>query len=135
LLVQRQAARSRGRPRLIVATERPGACYLVASRLQPVARLLVEVSNRRIRKEETMKKLAIIGLVVAGLVTPASAAAGQLRHHVRSCCREPIFQHGKNISFRGEQVFRNTVTVWVHDPISGRVTPIPYGKWRTEEGR
>jgi hypothetical protein len=32
-------------------------------------------------------------------------------------------------------VFRNSVTVWVRDPVTGRVTPVPYGKWRTEETR
>ena len=82
-----------------------------------------------------MKKLAIIGLAVAGLVAPSTAVAGQYRHHLPSCCQEPIFQNGKNVSLRGPQVFRNTVTVWVRDSISGRLTPIPYGKWRTEDGR
>jgi hypothetical protein len=82
-----------------------------------------------------MKKLAIIGVVVAGLLTPASAAAGNLRHHLRSCCKEPIFQYGKNVTLRGPLVFTNTVTVWVRDPVTGRVTAIPYGKWRTEETR
>jgi hypothetical protein len=91
------------------------------------------MSNARERREEIMKKLAIIGLVVAGLVAPSTAAAGQYRHHLRSCCQEPIFQHGQNVTLRGPQVFRNTVTVWVRDPATGRVTPVPYGKWRTEE--
>jgi hypothetical protein len=81
-----------------------------------------------------MKKLATIGVVVAALVAPATASA-QSRHNVPSCCREPIFQHGKNISLRGPQVFRNAVTVWVRDPISGRSVAIPYGKWRTEDPR
>jgi hypothetical protein len=90
------------------------------------------MSNAR-EKEEIMRKLAIIGLVVAGLAAPSTAAAGQYRHHVRSCCQEPIIQLGKNVTLRGPQVFRNTVTVWVRDPVSGRITPIPYGKWRTEE--
>ncbi len=82
-----------------------------------------------------MKKLAIIGLVVAGLAAPSTAAAAQYRHHVRLCCEEPIFQHGQNVTLRGPQVLRNTVTVWVRDPVSGRLTAIPYGKWRTEETR
>ncbi len=82
-----------------------------------------------------MKKLAIIGLVVAGLVAPSTAAAGQNRHHVRSCCKEPVFQYGKNVTLRGPQVFKNTVTVWYRDPVSGQITPIPYGKWRTEQAR
>lgn len=82
-----------------------------------------------------MKKLAIIGLVVAGLAASSTAAAGQYRHHLRACCQEPVFQHGKNVTLRGPQVFKNTVTVWVRDSVSGRITPIPYGKWRTEETR
>jgi hypothetical protein len=88
------------------------------------------------REEEIMKKLAIIGAVIAGLVAPTtSAVAGPSRHHLRPCCTEPIFRLGKNVSLRGPLVFKNTVTVWVRDPVSGRVTPIPYGKWRTEDGR
>jgi hypothetical protein len=89
----------------------------------------------RDREEHIVKKLVIIGALIAGLIAPASAVAKQSRHHVRPCCTEPIFRLGKNVSLRGPLVFKNTVTVWVRDPVSGRVTPIPYGKWRTEDGR
>ena len=82
-----------------------------------------------------MKKLAVIGIVVAGLVAPAATSAGNAKAHRRSCCSEPIFQHGKNVSLRGPQVFKNTVTVWMRDPVSGTVTAIPYGKYRTEDTR
>ncbi len=82
-----------------------------------------------------MKKLAIIGVVVVGMTVPPAATAGNLRHHLPSCCESPIFQHGKNVTLRGPQVFENTATVWVRDAVTGRITPIPCGKWRTEDGR
>ena len=83
-----------------------------------------------------MKKLAVVGVVVAGLIAPAAtSAASNAKAHKRTCCSEPIFQQGKNVSLRGPQVFRNTVTVYVRDPVSGKVTAIPYGKYRTEDTR
>jgi hypothetical protein len=90
--------------------------------------------SERESKEEIMKKLAIIGAIVASLVASTSATAGHSRHHLRPCCTEPIFRLGKNVTLRGPLVFKNTVTVWVRDPVSGRLTPIPYGKWRTRDG-
>jgi len=80
-----------------------------------------------------MKRLVTIGLVVAGLVVSASATAGNARHHARSCCQEPIFRQGENVSIHGPHVFRNAITVWVS--INGRQIPVPYGKLRTEDGR
>jgi hypothetical protein len=74
-----------------------------------------------------MKKLAVIGILVAGLAATPAALAGNRPH-----LREPIFQKGKNITLQGPQVFRGTVTVWVRDPVTGQITPIPYGKWRTQ---
>ena len=102
-----------------------------------------------------MKKFAIIGLVLAGVAAPAAQAGqvddygnspngirhvGQLvapavRASHRPQLKAPIFQKGKNVTLRGPQVFKNTVTVWVRDPATGKVTAIPYGKWRTEDGR
>jgi hypothetical protein len=77
-----------------------------------------------------MKKLAIIGILVAGLAAAPAALAVN-----RPQLQEPIFQKGKNVTTRGAQVFKGTVTVWYRDPATGRITPIPYGKWRTEDGR
>jgi hypothetical protein len=81
-----------------------------------------------------MSKLAIIGIVLAGLVVPAPAAAnhGVKRAHphhrqtVRACLQvRPIFPPGKNATVCG-------LTVWVRDPATGTVIPVPMGKWRTE---
>jgi hypothetical protein len=81
-----------------------------------------------------MSKLAIIGIVIAGLVAPATAAGsnGARRAHlhyrqtVRACLQvQPIFPPGKNAAVCG-------LTVWVRDSASGTVIPVPMGKWRTE---
>jgi hypothetical protein len=80
-----------------------------------------------------MKRIATIGAVVAALVVSASATAGNARHHARSCCREPIFQKGQNVSIHGPHVFRNAITVWVNS--NGSLIAVPYGKLRTEDGR
>ncbi len=90
-----------------------------------------------------MSKLAIIGIVIAGLATPATAAANHgaakaRPHHrqtVRSCLQAPIFPPGKDATMCGPQVFRNGITVWVRDPATGVIVPISGGKWRTEDGR
>jgi hypothetical protein len=90
-----------------------------------------------------MTKLAIIGLVIAGLATPATAAGnhGAKRAHpyrahaVRVCLHAPVFKPGKNVTLCGPRVFRNGITVWVRDPATGTIVPIPGGKWRTEDGR
>jgi hypothetical protein len=90
-----------------------------------------------------MTKLAIIGLVIAGLASPATAATihGATRAHpyradaVRACMHAPVFAPGKNATLCGPRVFRNGITVWYRDPVSGTIVPIPGGKWRTEDGR
>jgi hypothetical protein len=89
-----------------------------------------------------MSKLAIIGLVIAGLASPAMAANihGAKRAHpqhayaLRVCLHAPVFPAGKNATLCGPRVFRNGITVWVRDPASGAIVPIPGGKWRTEDG-
>ena len=90
-----------------------------------------------------MSKFAIIGLVIAGLASPATAANihGVKRAHpyradaVRACMHAPVFAPGKNATLCGPRVFRNGITVWVRDSASGTIVPIPYGKLRTEDGR
>jgi hypothetical protein len=80
-----------------------------------------------------MTKLAIIGIVLAGLVAPATAAGNHgakiayaQRQTVRACLQvRPIFPPGKNATVCG-------LTVWVRDPATGAVIPVPMGKWRTE---
>jgi hypothetical protein len=87
--------------------------------------------NEWTRREELMVKLAIIGIVVAGLVAPATAA-GTHRAKIaraqaaRACLQvRPIFPPGKNATVCG-------LTVWVRDPATGAVIPVAMGKWRTE---
>jgi hypothetical protein len=79
-------------------------------------------------------KLAIIGVVIAGLVAPATAVGGNgarkahphYRQTVRACLQvRPIFPPGKNTTVCG-------LTVLVRDPATGAVIPVPMGKWRTE---
>jgi hypothetical protein len=90
-----------------------------------------------------MTKLAIIGIVIAGLATPATAAVSsgtdgaqaRTAKSVRSCVQTPVFPPGKNATLCGPRVFRNGITVWYRDPASGTIVPIPGGKWRTEDGR
>jgi hypothetical protein len=80
-----------------------------------------------------MTKLAIIGLVIAGLAAPATATASHgarkahllQAHTLRACLQPPIFAAGKNATVCG-------LTVWVRDPSTGAVIPVPMGKWRTE---
>ena len=89
-----------------------------------------------------MSRLAIIGIVLAGLVAPATAAGnlGAKRAHaqrqaVRACLHAPVFPAGRNATLCGPRVFRNGITVWVRDPATGTIVPISGGKWRTEDGR
>ena len=90
-----------------------------------------------------MSKFAIIGLVIAGLASPATAANihGAKRAHpyradaVRACMHAPVFAPGRTVTLCGPRVFRNGITVWVRDPATGTIVPIPGGKWRTEDGR
>jgi hypothetical protein len=90
-----------------------------------------------------MTKLAIIGLVIAGLATPATAAVSQgakqahpqQPNAVRACLHDPVFAPGRNATLCGPRVFRDGITVWYRDPASGTIVPIPGGKWRTEDGR
>jgi hypothetical protein len=89
-----------------------------------------------------MTKLAIIGVVIAGLGTPAAAAVSQgaKQAHpqqakaVRACLQGPVFAPGRNATMCGPQVFPKGITVWYRDPASGTIVPIPGGKWRTEDG-
>ena len=92
-----------------------------------------DVSERN-RKVGLIPKLAIIGIVIAGLVAPATAAGsnGARRAHphyrqtVRACLQvQPIVPPGRNATVCG-------LTVWVRDSASGAVIPVPMGKWRTE---
>ena len=88
-----------------------------------------------------MTKLAIIGLVIAGLASPATAATihgakrAHSQHAVRACMHAPVFAPGKNATLCGPRIFRNGITVWVRDSASGAIVPIPGGKWRTEDER
>jgi hypothetical protein len=50
----------------------------------------------------------------------------------RFCLDAPIFRAGQNSTLCGPQVFRGTPTVWVRDPKTGTILPVPMGKWRTE---
>jgi hypothetical protein len=83
-----------------------------------------------------MSKLAPIAILIAVLTIAAAAAAGDRArpHHgtVPACSEGPVFAAGKNSTLCGPQVFRGTMTVWVRDPATGNVTPVPSGKWRTE---
>jgi hypothetical protein len=88
-----------------------------------------------------MSKLAIIGVVVAGLATSTTAAVaghGAAKAHqrhartVRSCVLTPLFPAGKNSTLCGPRVFRSGITVWYRDPTSGTTVPISGGKWRAE---
>jgi hypothetical protein len=103
-----------------------------------------------------MTKLAIIGLVLAGLAAPTAQASqrddygqgggmrfvgqmiapdSQQAKAVRACLHGPVFAPGRNATLCGPRVFRNGITVWYRDPASGTIVPIPGGKWRTEDGR
>ena len=75
--------------------------------------------------KKSISKLAIIGIVIAGLVAPATAAGsnGARRAHphyrqtVHACLQvRPIFPPGKNATVCG-------LTVWVRDPRPGRSSP------------
>jgi hypothetical protein len=83
-----------------------------------------------------MSKLALIGTLIAALATPVAAVAGHRARPnttaVRSCLDAPVFQSGQNATLCGPQVYRGTLTVWVRDPNTGTILPVPMGKWRTE---
>jgi hypothetical protein len=96
---------------------------------------VVSASDRE--RRWIMSKLVPIAILIAVLTIAAAATAGYRArpNHiriVRSCVQGPVFPPGKNSTLCGPQVFRGTMTVWVRDPATGKVTPVPSGKWRTE---
>jgi hypothetical protein len=81
-----------------------------------------------------MYKLATIGALIAALALPAAAAGHRARpqqNFVRTLCKkQPVFPPGKDYTFCGPRVFRGSITVWVRDPETGQVVPMPFGRWQ-----
>lgn len=89
-----------------------------------------------------MKKLAVIGVLVAGLATPAMTSAAIRQHDAqarakRICvartlpCQRPVFRLGRSWTTQGPPAFAETVTVWVRDSDGGLVA-VPGGNWRAD---
>lgn len=89
-----------------------------------------------------MKKLALIGVLVAGLAVPATTSAAVRGHAAqartkRICvartlpCQRPIFRFDRNWTTQGPTVFAQTVTVWVRDS-NGELAAVPGGNWRAD---
>jgi hypothetical protein len=83
-----------------------------------------------------MYKLATTAVLTAVLAAPAAAVGHGAQHAARAarlCNNGPVFlSAARDYTFCGPQVFRGTVTVWVRDPETGKIVPVPGSRWKAD---